>query len=270
MLRVKTSLVLHHWRPQLCWICHEYIQTQTSPTSPCHRQLLTVDWIWLNLWKISVISSHTHLLSFVAKGRHNITPRYWWRRECPCSSMAQWRRTVHGHESISSDDLCQKKFTAAVDQSPGELTSYWLLSAMKRMLVSLFFTIRTHQGFRLVSHASWYVRRSSWVQTANLSRSIVWLLVKSSFDNNNVILSLSLRKMCQLDAILKLFDTLHLTHVLASVDLASVFTLFDLYMSSTMSVLYKKFCTFSMNIFWLRSVCSWWLHAVTYSAYAGC
>ena len=64
---------------------------------------ITVDGNWLNLWKTSVISSH--LLSFVAEGRHNIKSRDWWRHECPCSAVAQWRRTVHGHEAISSAGL---------------------------------------------------------------------------------------------------------------------------------------------------------------------
>ena len=64
---------------------------------------ITVDGNWPNLWKTSVISSHTlHLLSLVAEGRHNIKSRDWWRRECPCLSELQWRRTVHGQESISS------------------------------------------------------------------------------------------------------------------------------------------------------------------------
>ena len=47
-------------------------------------------------------------------------------------------------------------------------------------------------------------------------------LVKSSFDINGHILSLFMRQMRQLDRILHLFDTLHLTHVLALVDLAIV------------------------------------------------
>ena len=50
----------------------------------------------------------------------------------------------------------------------------------------------------------------------------MWFLVKYSFDINGHILSLFLRQMRQLDGILHLFDTLHLTHVLASVDLAIV------------------------------------------------
>ena len=67
---------------------------------------ITVHGNWLNLWKKSVISSHTsHLLSFVAEGRHNIKSCDCWRRECPCSSVAQWRRTVHGQESIFCADL---------------------------------------------------------------------------------------------------------------------------------------------------------------------
>ena len=40
----------------------------------------------------------------------------------------------------------------------------------------------------------------------------MWLLVKFSFDINDHILSLFVRKMCQLDGILHLFDTLHLHH----------------------------------------------------------
>ena len=64
---------------------------------------ITVDGNWPYLWKTSVISPHaSHPLSFVAEGRHNIKA---WRRECPCSSVAQWRRTVHGQESISSAGL---------------------------------------------------------------------------------------------------------------------------------------------------------------------
>ena len=39
---MQTSPVLHHQSPQLCWICHEYIQIQTSPRYPCHRQLLLI------------------------------------------------------------------------------------------------------------------------------------------------------------------------------------------------------------------------------------
>ena len=53
------------------------------------------------------------------------------------------------------------------------------------------------------------------VQRANSSKPIMWLLLKSSFDINDHILSLFLRKMRQLDRILHLFDTLHLTNVLA-------------------------------------------------------
>ena len=41
------------------------------------------------------------------------------------------------------------------------------------------------------------------------------LLMKSSFDINDHILSLVLGKTRQLDGILYLFDTLHLTNVLA-------------------------------------------------------
>ena len=52
------------------------------------------------------------------------------------------------------------------------------------------------------------------VQRANSSKPIMWLLLKS-FDINDHILSLFLRKMRQLDRILHLFDTLHLTNVLA-------------------------------------------------------
>ena len=54
-----------------------------------------------------------------------------------------------------------------------------------------------------------------------------WNTVDTSFDINDHILSLFLRKMRQLDGILHLFDTLHLTNVLAEADLASIFTLFD-------------------------------------------
>ena len=54
---------------------------------------------------------------------------------------------------------------------------------------------------------------ASWVQSANSSRSIVWLLVKSSSDINDHILSPILRKMRQLDGILPLFYTLHITDV---------------------------------------------------------
>ena len=50
----------------------------------------------------------------------------------------------------------------------------------------------------------------------------MWLLVKSSFDINDHILSLFLGTMRQLDGILYLF--VHPTHVVASVDLA-IFTL---------------------------------------------
>ena len=66
----------------------------------------------------------------------------------------------------------------------------------------------------------------------------MWLLVKFSFDiNDHIILSLFLRKMCQFDGISHLFDTLHLTSVFAQVDFASILTLFDLYTSSSKSVL---------------------------------
>ena len=64
----------------------------------------------------------------------------------------------------------------------------------------------------------------------------MWLLVKSFVDINDHILSLFLRTMRLLDGTLNLFDTLHLTHVLASVDLTSMFTLFDQSLN-TMSVL---------------------------------
>ena len=60
------------------------------------------------------------------------------------------------------------------------------------------------------------------------------LLVKKYFDNNDHIGLLSMR---QLVGILHLFDTLLLTHVLSSVDLPSVFTLFDLQTSNRMFVL---------------------------------
>ena len=50
----------------------------------------------------------------------------------------------------------------------------------------------------------------------------MWFMVKSSFDINGHILSLFLRQKRQLAGILHLFDTLYLTHVLASVDLAIV------------------------------------------------
>ena len=112
---------------------------------------------------------------------------------------------------------------------------------MQIMSVSLAFAIRTPS--RLSPFVAWLVwakiivSASSWVQMANSSRSIMWLLVKSSFDINVHFLSLFLRKMRQLDGSLHLFDTLHLTNVLAWADLASIFKLFDLYTSNTMSVL---------------------------------
>ena len=65
----------------------------------------------------------------------------------------------------------------------------------------------------------------------------MWLLLKSSFDINNHIISLFLRKIRQRDEILNLLKTINLTNVFAYVDLASIFTLFDLYTSRTMSVL---------------------------------
>ena len=180
---LQKSPVLHHRRPQLCWICHTFGTNlhRISMSSP-----ITVDGSWLNLWETSAISSHTsHWLSFVAKSRNNIKSRDWWRRECPCSSVAQWKRTVYGQE----------------------------------LVVLLAFAIMTPSG--LPPFVAWLVctriimSASSWVQRANSSRSIMWLLVKSSFDINDHILSLFLRKMRQLDGIFHLFDTLHLTNVLA-------------------------------------------------------
>ena len=111
----------------LCWICHEYSQTQTSPRSPCHRCC------WLDL--TSVISSHTsHILSFVAKGRHKSYP-------------------VIGEGMNALALLWPNGDAQFMDKNP-----------------------------------------------------------KSSFDNNEHIFSLCRSKLCQLDGILHLLDTLHLTH----------------------------------------------------------
>ena len=98
-----TSPILHH-RALSC--AGPVIHSDTNLHKITMSSSITVEGNWLNLWKTSVISSHTsHLLSFVAEGRIYIKSRDWWRRECPCSSVAQWRRTVHGQESISSASL---------------------------------------------------------------------------------------------------------------------------------------------------------------------
>ena len=114
-----------------------------------------------SLRKTSVISSHTsHFLSFVAEGRHNITL---WRRECPCSSVIQCRLTVHGQESISSADLDQRHFSAAVDQENWHHTDYcekWPPFVACLECTKIF------------------VSASSWVQRTSSSRSFVRLLVK--------------------------------------------------------------------------------------------
>ena len=115
---------------------------------------------------------------------------------------------------------------------------------------------------------------SSWVQRANSSRSIMWLLVKSSFDINDHILSLILRKMRQLDGVLHLFATLHLANVLAWVDLASIFKLF----TSIRWTQCPSYCDWqSVPVSWrehkmwhilqlslssLVTCCSWWLHGM--------
>ena len=93
------------------------IHSDTNLTKISLSSSIPDDENWLNLWKTSVISSH--LLSFVAECRHNINIKSldWWSRERPCSSLARWRRTVHGQGSIFSADLGHIQFTAAVDQS---------------------------------------------------------------------------------------------------------------------------------------------------------
>ena len=81
---------------QSCIISCAYIRTQTYIRSPCHRQLLFMGTDLICGRNQLSRHIHTHLLSFVAEGRHNIKTRDWRRRECPCSSKAQWSRTAHG------------------------------------------------------------------------------------------------------------------------------------------------------------------------------
>ena len=137
------------------------IHSHTNLTKISKSSSIAADGNWLNLSKTSVSSSHTsqcHLLFFVAEGRRKIKSFDWWRRECPCSSVAQCRRTIHGQESISSTDLDHMQFTAAVNQSLGELTSHWLL--WKECQCHWLLPSGLPHACLLLSH-DWYVRRSS-------------------------------------------------------------------------------------------------------------
>ena len=76
---------------------------------------------------------------------------------------------------------------------------------------------------------------SLWIQRANSSRSIMWLLVKSSFDINYHILSLFLRNASWMEFFTCLTPFFSLTSSLKLTWLQ--FSLFDLYTLNTMSVL---------------------------------
>ena len=104
------------------------------------------------------LSHHIHHIFFPLSQRQNIKSRDWCGSECPCSSVAQWMRTVHGQESNSSAEFGHMQFIAAIDQSPGELTSYWLL--WKECQCHWFLPWGLPQSFLLLSH-DWYVWRSS-------------------------------------------------------------------------------------------------------------
>ena len=58
---------------------------------------------WLNLWKKSVLSSHTSHLFLLSQKVDKSRDR--WRRECSCYFVAQWSRTIHGKESTTSAGL---------------------------------------------------------------------------------------------------------------------------------------------------------------------
>ena len=75
----------------------------------------------------------------------------------PLLFLTRWRRTVHGQESISSADSDHMHFTAAVDQTLGELTSYWL--PWKEYQCHRFLSSGLPQDFLLLSH-DWCVRRT--------------------------------------------------------------------------------------------------------------